>query len=232
MSFEYSSVYEFGVKEITDDQTGRFEGYASVFGPPADYQGDVIARGAFARTLKQSRGKVPILMGHIMARIVGFGISAEEDDKGLKVTGEFTLDSDEGKNAYATCRHAARCGHKMGLSIGYGISEGGAEVNERTGIRKLTDIELFEYSLAATPAAPRARIHTVKAAGETWTERDFEEYLREAGLSREAAKRFVLRGYGGLADQRDADAGNDRGADTAFSAELRQLRDYISLIGA
>jgi HK97 family phage prohead protease len=228
--FEYSRPFEFSVKEISDDDKGRFEGYASVFGAPADLQGDIVRAGAFAHTIKQSKGMVPILMGHVMARIVGFGLSAEEDARGLKVVGEFTLDSDEGRNAYATCRHASKCGHKIGLSIGYAIRRGGFEYDEKTGIRTLTDIDLYEYSIAATPASPRSRVSRVKAS-DAWTAREFEEYLREAGLSREAAKRFVLRGFSAL-DQRDADGSNHAGAASAFSAELRELKDYISLIGA
>jgi HK97 family phage prohead protease len=226
---EYTKYFDFAVKEIGDgDPAGQFTGYASTFGN-RDLQSDIVMPGAFARTLKSSKGKVPILMGHLMARIVGFGIHAEEDEHGLKVTGEFTLDSDEGRNAYAMMKHAAKVGHKPGLSIGYGIAKDGAEYDEARGIRRLTDVDLYEYSIAAVPANPRARVGAVKAA-DSWTARDFEEYLREAGLSREAAKRFVLRGFSAF-DQRDADGGDHISADAAFSAELRELRDYITLTG-
>jgi HK97 family phage prohead protease len=225
---EYTKYFDFALKEIADDAAGQFTGYCSTFGN-TDLQGDIVMPGAFAHTLKSSRGKVPILMGHQMARIVGFGLSAEEDEKGLKVTGQFTLDSDEGRNAHAVAKHASQVGHKLGLSIGYGIRKNGSEYDEATQTRKLKDLDLWEYSIACVPANPRARISAVKA-NESWTERDYEQYLREAGLSREAAKRFVLRGFGAL-DQRDAD-GSDNGADAAaFSRDLRELRDYITLTG-
>jgi HK97 family phage prohead protease len=226
---EYTKYFDFALKAVNDDDpAGRFTGYASTFGNK-DLQSDIVMPGAFTRTLKSSHGKVPILMGHLMARIVGFGIAAEEDDKGLKVTGQLTLESDEGRNAWAVLKHAAKVGHKPGLSIGYGIAKNGAEYDEATGTRKLHDLDLYEYSIAAVPANPRARVSAVKA-GESWTERDYEQYLREAGLSREAAKRFVLRGFSAL-DQRDAD-GSGNGADAAaFSRDLRELRDYITLTG-
>lgn len=226
---EYTKSFDFEVKGLDEEEPGQFEGYASVFGGPPDLQGDIVRRGAFADTIAESRGKVPILMGHQMARIVGFGIHAEEDNRGLKVIGQFTLESDEGRNAHATAKHASKCGHKLGLSIGYAIRPNGAELSDKTGIRTLTALDLYEYSIAATPAAKRARVSAVKADA-MWTERDFEEYLREAGLSREAAKRFVLRGYSGLNDQRDADGGREM-ADMHFTACLRELHDYISLIG-
>ena len=143
--------------------------------------------------------------------------------------GQVTLAQDEGRNAYATLKHAAKLKHALGMSIGYMIAEDGAEFDEQRGVRKLKDIDLLEYSIAAVPANERARFTGVKS--DLWTARDFEGYLRDAGLSKEAAKRFVLGGYSAL-DRRDADDGRQQGADTAFLAELRELRDYISLRGA
>jgi HK97 family phage prohead protease len=225
---EYTKPFDFELKQLADeDEPGMFEGYISTF-KNIDRQGDIVMPGAFDRTLKETKGRVPVLMGHVMARIVGFGISAEVDQRGVKVRGQFTMDSDEGRNAAAVARHALKLKHPLGMSIGYGIAEGGAEQDAR-GIRKLKDIDLFEYSIAAVQSNSRAHFTGIKGA--MWSQREFEEYLRDAGLSREAAKRFVLRGYGGLNDQRDADGGG-KGADTAFTAELRELRDYITLIGA
>jgi HK97 family phage prohead protease len=168
-------------------------------------------------------------MAHRMESVIGFSTGAEEDSKGLVVRGELTLESTGGRDAYALMKHASSVHQNLGLSIGYRIRPDGYEISDRTGVRILKDLDVMEFSVAVCPANPRARVLGVKSAA--WTERDFEEYLRDAGLSREAAKRFVLRGYSGLADQRDADAGDHKGADTAFIAELRELKDYISLIG-
>jgi hypothetical protein len=225
---EYTKPFDCEMKQLADDEEpGTFEAYISTF-KNIDRQRDIVMPGAFDRTIKETRGRLPVLMGHQMGRIVGFGISAETDAKGLKVRGQFTLNSDEGKNAHAVALHASKLKHSLGMSIGYGIPEGGAEYDEKRGIRKLHDIDLYEYSIAAVQANDRAHMLGVKSAA--WTERDFEEYLRDAGLSREAAKRFVLRGYGGLNDQRDADGGGPV-ADASFTASLRELKDYISLIG-
>lgn len=212
---EYSSEFQFGVKSV--DKEGQFEGHASVFSN-TDLQRDIVMPGAFTGTLKDHGGRVPILMGHQMARIVGFGVDAEEDGKGLRVRGEFTLDSDEGRNAYATAKHASALGHKLGLSIGYTVPDGGSTWDEDKGIRHLNKINLLEYSIAAVPANPRARMTRVKQAGALWTAREFEEYLRDAGLSLQAAKQFVAGGYGALSggDLRDADAD-----DEAFRKQLR-----------
>jgi HK97 family phage prohead protease len=156
----HSPAYGFSIKSAGVDD-GRFTGYASVFGPPADLQGDLMQKGCFAKTLRKSGGRVPILMGHIMARIVGFGVDAVEDSYGLKVTGEFTMDSDEGRSAWATAKHAARCGHELGLSIGYLVPPNGSTYDNNTGTRTIREVELLEYSVTPVPASPRSRIRGV-----------------------------------------------------------------------
>lgn len=205
-------------KELTE--TGQFEGWAAVFGN-IDLQGDRIKRGAFGESIEESGGRWPVLFGHNTGRVVGFSTAAEEDTKGLRVEGEFTLASDEGRNAYATAKHAAQLGQKFGLSIGYGIrGDDGASYDSGTGIRTLKNLTVYEFSLAAIPANPRARIMSVKAAGD-WTIREFEEHLRDAGLSKEAAKRFVAGGFSAL-DRRDAGESEDERAAQGFLSRLRK----------
>lgn len=175
-------------KELTED--GQFEGHAAVFNN-VDLQGDRIKRGAFTRTIEETGAKWPILMGHVMARPVGFSTSGEEDGKGLKVLGEFTLGSTEGRNAYETVKHAQRVKQPFGLSIGYGIAEGGAKYNSETGVRDLTDLDVYEFSLASVPANQRARVGRVKAIGERLSEREIEGILRDAGFSQSEAKCLI-----------------------------------------
>jgi len=175
-------------KEVTED--GQFEGHAAVFNN-VDLGGDRIKRPAFKRTIEETGGKWPVLMGHIMSRPVGFSTGADEDSKGLHVFGEFTLASDDGRNAYALAKHAAKLKQPFGLSIGYGIAEGGAKFNSDTGVRDLTDLDVYEFSLASVPMNPRARIARVKAAGEQYTERELEGILRDAGFSISEAKCLI-----------------------------------------
>lgn len=175
-------------KEVTED--GQFEGHAAVFGN-VDLGGDRIKRGAFARTIEETGGKWPVLMGHLMSRPVGFSTAGEEDNKGLLVRGEFTLGADDGRNAYALAKHAAKLKQPFGLSIGYGVAKDGAKFNGETGVRDLTDLDVYEFSLAAVPMNPRARVARVKAAGEPLTEREIEGILRDAGFSNSEAKCLI-----------------------------------------
>lgn len=180
---EHSQFFGLSVKSVSE--AGVFEGHASTFGNE-DLQGDIVDPGAFLRTLKGSGGRVPVLMGHQGIHIVGFGTDAKEDGNGLLVRAEFTLDSDDGRNAYALAKHAQKLGHKLGLSIGYGVPDGGSKV--KNGVRHLTDLDLYEYSIAAIPANPRARISNVKTA-----DGGLLEALRAAGFASEAAKLFGPR---------------------------------------
>jgi uncharacterized protein len=234
---EYSGFYDFALKEIGEE--GGFEGYASTFGGPPDLQGDIVAQGAFAETIDKHKGKWPLLMGHIVSRIVGFSTHAEETDRGLLLRGEFTLASDEGRNAYATAQHAARVGHKLGLSIGYGIRKNGAVLDEQTGVRTLKGIDVFEVSIAALPANSRARIARVKSAGD-WTVREIEDALRALDMPRDAATIIAAQSFKVLA-QGEPDGTSSRAqgepdgvagcAIEAFLAEMRQLSLCHSMKG-
>ena len=200
-------------------EAGKFEGHAAVIGN-VDLGGDRIKRGAFTRTIAETGGKWPVLMGHIMARPVGFSTGAEEDPKGLKVYGEFTLDSDDGRNAYALAKHAAKLKQPFGLSIGYAIPEGGTKFHGDTGVRDILDLDVLEFSLAAVPMNPRARLGAVKAAGEPLSEREIEAILRDVGLSQSDAKCIISS----LKAQRDVAAETAQSAeDERVAAELKTL---------
>ena len=88
--------YRLEIKSAADD--GSFDGYASVFGN-VDFDGDVIDKGAFKRTIDHSKGVVPILWQHDRTQPVGWNASAEEDGFGLKVSGRLMVDTEIGRTA-------------------------------------------------------------------------------------------------------------------------------------
>src|SRR5262245_5567959 len=185
MDVEYSGVFGFEFKEL-NDQDGMFSGYCATY-RNKDLGGDVIEPGAFAESLSENKGRVPILFNHSWMRPIGYGVDAKEDEHGLLVTGEFTLGSTDGRDAYETAKHAQRRKQPHGLSIGYSIrGENGAEMRGET--RRLKAVNLHEYSLAIFPMNPKARIREVKSDA---TIRECEEYLRGFGMSQREAKQFI-----------------------------------------
>lgn len=196
MEYVRGGLLEFKANDTAELEEGQFTGYASTF-KNEDLQGDIVMPGAFARSLKANKGKVSVLMAHKSDQPVGVGIAAEEDSRGLKVLAEFTLTSDPGRNAYESTKHHLKRGHKLGLSIGYYIAEGGAVWDEKRGVRLLKDIELMEYSIAPTPANPQARITGVKSMN-GFSIREVEVMLREGGLTAKEAQAVLASGFEGL----------------------------------
>src|SRR5690606_41877731 len=83
MAIEHKNL-KFKVKSI--DSSGRFEGYAAVFGN-VDHVGDMIEQGAFTKTLRENAGRFPILDQHSFSREIGYTEEAYEDNRGLYIKG-------------------------------------------------------------------------------------------------------------------------------------------------
>ena len=139
---------------------GEIEGYASLFGGEPDSVGDVVAPGAFARSLAEHKqaGTAPLMFWqHDQSEPIGVWTDVREDLSGLAVKGRLVLESGKGREAYALLK----AGALNGLSIGF-LSRGAERRNG--GGRLLKDISLIEISLVSIPAASRARVTSVKSA--------------------------------------------------------------------
>lgn len=133
----------------------RFAGYAALFDRP-DRGGDVVRRGAFARTLKRGAARVPLLWQHDPARPIGRIDLLEEDGRGLRIIARLSAGA-AGREAAALLKDGA----VSGLSFGYRVRAArgpGAD----GGLRELTDLDLVEISLVTLPMQPRARVHAVE----------------------------------------------------------------------
>ena len=180
----------FEVKATEDN--GIFEGYAAVFGNQ-DSWGDVIAPGAFKKTLRDHKkaGRMPALLWqHDNWQPIGIWETMREDDTGLFVRGRLLReDVYRAREAYALLK----AGALSGMSIGYYATD--YETDTRTGVRTLKEVDLVEASLVTFPANPEARVSSVKAAG-IGTIREFEAALRDVlGFSAAEAKRIASCGY-------------------------------------
>lgn len=102
-------------KATSIDKAGVFTGYGSTFGGVPDSYGDVVAPGAFSKTLASGR-PVAMLWCHNSAAPIGRWLSIAEDREGLKVEGKLTLATQLGAEAHALMRDEA-----VGLSIGYRV---------------------------------------------------------------------------------------------------------------
>ena len=130
-------------------KTAPIEGYASLFGV-RDLAGDMIAKGAFARTLRARRpSAIKLLYQHAAEEPIGLLTHAEEDLRGLFIAGEINLETQRGAETRALLHQGAL----TGLSIGFNIVS-----SERQGrsLRRITEIDLWEVSLVTFPMLPAA----------------------------------------------------------------------------
>lgn len=205
-----------------EGDSGRFGGYASVFGG-VDAYGDTILRGAFESTLRKN-GKPKMFYNHDWHMPIGKYNVAREDEKGLWVEGEFT----PGMNLASEVRAGMQHGTIDGLSIAGYVKKGDYDETEQGRvIRRWAD--LIEVSPVVFPADGAARVDAASvkfldldsAVGEIETIRDFERFLRDAGgLSKGAAVALVARA-------KVIFAAGEPSAETEVKA-MRELRERIA----
>ncbi len=157
-----------GFKE-TEDGSGIFEGYASVFGNIDSY-GDKVLKGAFSKSLAKSfpndGAGIPCYWSHRMDDpefILGKTISAVEDEHGLKVRVSLDLDNPKAAAAY----RALKAGAVNQMSFAYEVvdsrfvPETGAKYG---GVNELRELNIFEVSVVQIGANTATSIDMVKSA--------------------------------------------------------------------
>lgn len=138
------------VKQVGSSR--RFRGIASTW--EMDLGGDIVHRGAYARTLdhwRASKGRriIPLVDQHQYSsinKVVGKLISAEETAAGLECEFE-VVDSPTGDEALARIRD----GYINKLSIGYEVVHADNEKTPDGTVRHLREIRLSEISLVIWP---------------------------------------------------------------------------------
>ena len=203
------------------DETGRFEGYAAIFNR-VDQGRDIVLPGAFRRSLKE-RGAagIKLLWQHDPAEPIGSFDEIAEDARGLHIRARLLLDVQRAREALALLR----IGAIDGLSIGYKTVA--STIDAETGIRRLSEIDLWEISLVTFPMQEAARVARVKAGG-IFTCREFEHFLREAGgFSRREAKAIAAGGFGQAPIRRDAGDGTAAPGLADLLASLRRATDQF-----
>lgn len=154
-------------------RSGVFSGYASVFTQP-DLAGDVVLVGAFSRTLaRRPPAMVRMLWQHDPGQPLGRWLELREDGRGLFVRGALNLAVRRAAEIHAL----AMAGDIDGLSIGFRAVE--ATRDQRSGLRRLSQIDLWEISLVTFPMQPLARVQmaaqdagaALAHAGDAGTER-------------------------------------------------------------
>ncbi len=199
---------------------GVIEGYASVFRTPDDGR-DIVLPGAFRRTLARRRPReVKLLWQHDPKEPIGVVEELREDARGLHVRARLLPALARAREALALIA----AGALDGLSIGYRTVK--ARTDPETGMRLISEVDLWEISLVTFPMQPAARIRALKRCAPHRALRQFETFLREAGgFSRSEAKAIAGRGLAVLGRR---EAGSGPTDPRAWAAAARAARALIT----
>ena len=150
--------------QYKDAGTGSIEGYASTWIRKPDSYGDVVAKGAFAKTLKErwNGGKgIPFLWAHQMDNLKSFigTADADEDDHGLHFVAAFD-DTEEAQKV----RQLYKDGRLRKFSFAYDVKDAGTvTLEDGTKANELRELDLYEISAVTVPANDDAGIVDVKS---------------------------------------------------------------------
>lgn len=157
------------IKQLED--SGLFAGYASVF-DLVDSQRDIIRPGAFSASITERAGEVKLLWQHDMREPIGVIEILREDARGLYIRGRLLPEVARAREALSLLKS----GVVKGLSIGYTPRR--YRMDPDSGVRIISEVELWEISLVTFPANEAAQITVVKSA----MEQDSEEAKLEQAV--------------------------------------------------
>ena len=196
------------------DEAGVFEGYASVFGNK-DQGGDIVAPGAFAKSLKGRGVKgVKMLADHDPKQRVGVWEEMREDDRGLYVRGRLLTEKSNGKDAYIDLKSGALDGLSIG---GRTISDA---VDGRKRARIIKEFDLYEISLVSFPMNEMARVQSVKSLDVDVIRAMEADFRKELNLSSAAAVSAVA-----IVKKHLREGGDLNQADVSREADAKAIAD-------
>lgn len=151
--------------ETESNPNGYIEGYASTWDRIPDSYGDIVAKGAFTKSLeklKASGRSIPLLWAHQMSELDAYvgTCEANEDENGLHFIATF----DDTKEAQRI-RQLYKDGRLSKFSFAYDtIDCAPVELESGFVANELRELDIFEISCVLVPANNLAEVVDVKDA--------------------------------------------------------------------
>lgn len=210
---------------VEEKDGGAVRAYASTFDRVPDSVGDVVAPGAFDKTIanwKASGKPIPLLWGHDTDdpfSNIGKATDYGTDERGLWFDADF--DADNEKAQYV--RKLVKEGRVFQCSFAYAIKDAApVELESGEKANELRELDLFEISIVQIPANQNATVEEVKAmdaeikSGKRNSAKDADELRKVAS----AANQIIEVVNGLLADDEAPTAdGDDEGEADEKAAE-------------
>jgi uncharacterized protein len=199
------------------DDAGSFEGYASVFGNK-DQGGDIVERGAFAKSIK-SRGVkgIKMLMDHDAKSRPGIWEEMREDEFGLYVRGRLLTEKSIGRDAHIDLKSGALDGLSIG---GRTLSDA---IDGRKRARVIKEFDLYEISLVSFPMNEQARVSSVKSLDVDVIRAMEADFRKELNLSNASAVSAVA-----IVKKHLREGGEINHADVSREADAKAIADLTA----
>ena len=213
---------EFKASKAEEAGFGEFTGYASIFGN-VDNGKDICVKGCFKEGLKELKGNMPLMFWmHDQSEPIGEWKSIEEDDRGLKVTGQLWVNRGipRAEQAYQLLRSK-----QGGLSIGYKTKK--ATYNEKSGTRNLVNVHVKETSVVTMPMNELAKVISVKGEGDFNTKLEQLTLRLKKSAAENALKLLSMK----MADQPRDENGRWTSGGAVTSAADASVGSHIQMRG-
>ena len=225
-----------GIEDV-DVNSSTIKGYASVFGN-VDSDGDVITRGAYAKTIQEwgpaGKNRIKMCWQHDIWDPIAKTIEMYEDEKGLAFVAQAPKDV-----PYINDRiKMIEAGVIDELSVGFRIIK---REDGRDGVRKITEVKLYEYSLVTLAANDMARVTSVKGESmQTFVERlqakstNIMKMLRKGELTDETYHDLeyyhtqLIKHISDLMEPSKDTPFEPSDEDTQVTKSLQELKDLLS----
>ena len=154
---------------VEEKDGGAVRAYASTFDRIPDAVGDIVAPGAFEKTLanwRESGKPIPLLWGHDTDdpfSNIGAATDYGTDERGLWFDASF--DAENEKAQYV--RKLVKEGRVFQCSFAYAVNDSSpVTLDDGRKANELRELDLFEISIVQIPANQNATIEEVKSAEE------------------------------------------------------------------
>ena len=215
--------------QYKDEGTGSIEGYASTWIRKADSWGDVVAKGAFTKTLKErwNGGKgIPFIWSHQIDNLKSFigTAEADEDEKGLHFIAQFD-DTEEAQKV----RQLYKDGRLRKFSFAYDVLKAGmVTLEDGAKANELQEVDLYEISAVTVPANDDAGVVEVKS-GRRNSKADEDRLNNAISLLKDAQSLLMQLIEENDGSGEDDSEGNAAAEDRKESnLEKKSLLEYIS----
>ena len=146
-------LYKQGGLSDIDENLGIVKGYGSYFGNK-DSDNDIIEKGSYRRTIKNNGSRVKYLYNHDIHKPIGKMKELYEDEKGLVFVAEIPKTT-FGSEVLELMKYEVIDENSVGIQP---IEK---EMGD-DGIRRITEVKLYEISAVTLAANDKARIMSVK----------------------------------------------------------------------